>query len=96
MCKNNWYFIEFASRMLQCSILGPFLFIVMMNDLALMCLHILFYMQMTHHFYHRHTHTHTNIETLTELLGTTMQDAEYWFLNNELVLNKVKNTTFKF
>ena len=34
--------------------------------------------------------TQTNFETLTALKNNSMQNTEYWFLNDELVLNKAK------
>ena len=38
----------------------------------------------------------TNFETLTELSNYSMQDAEYWFVNNELVLNKARTHCLNF
>ena len=39
---------------------------------------------------------HTNFETLTKLSNYSVQDAEYWFVNNELVLKKAKTRCLNF
>jgi len=94
MCKNRWTIFQIFCcyrHSASDSILGPFLFIVMMNDLAYnVSSYPVLYADGTSFLTN-----HTNFETLTELSNNSMQGAEYWYLN-KLVLNKTKSQCLNF